>query len=423
MRRVIFDVPRWSVFLHREARGLQRAESWDPKEKRLEDELFERLYAGDAEVLPEREQEPTLRDWARKVHDTAGRLPDFTRLAQECSGDSDAAALAVEALAAQLWPVVQAGQPKAGMDPELRQSLRAGCGAASAQVEGLREAKVALEGLGLGRGSGPAPIGATEAEKTRSLAQRLKDDRRLVELSALAGRFKRLAARKRREKVRHGVDEVTDVEPGGDLARLLPVELGKLLNPKLRLALLRDVHERTALQYRLQGVDTKGRGPLVVALDKSGSMSGPPDLWASAVCLALLDLAQRDRRRFALVCFDEFVRSQIVVSPGTPLPEELLLATPHGGTDLGRAIERGLELIQEHPGQLRKADLVLITDGLSEPVGAPALRARAAKDGVSILGMGIGVQAASLLPWCDSAFAVTDLRGLGEREAEALFTL
>ena len=94
--------------------------------------------------------------------------------------------------------------------------------------------------------------------------------------------------------------------------------------------------------------------------------------------------------------------------------------------DLGQAVNvvalsvtEGEDKPLKYPVMFRKADLVLITDGLSEPVGAPALRARAAKDGVSILGMGIGVQAASLLPWCDSAFAVTDLRGLGEREAEA----
>ena len=53
MRRIIFDVPLWSLYLHRAARGLPRADPSDPGERALEDELFERLYAGEAEPMPE----------------------------------------------------------------------------------------------------------------------------------------------------------------------------------------------------------------------------------------------------------------------------------------------------------------------------------------------------------------------------------
>ena len=42
-----------------------------------------------------------------------------------------------------------------------------------------------------------------------------------------AGRFKRIAAAKRRSKVRHGADEIADIEQGADLGRLLPSELAK----------------------------------------------------------------------------------------------------------------------------------------------------------------------------------------------------
>ena len=53
MKRIIYDVGRWPCFLHREARGLEMASPSDPPLRRLEDELFEKLYAGEAEVLVE----------------------------------------------------------------------------------------------------------------------------------------------------------------------------------------------------------------------------------------------------------------------------------------------------------------------------------------------------------------------------------
>ena len=51
------------------------------------------------------------------------------------------------------------------------------------------------------------------------------------------------------------------------------------------------------------------RGPisLMLVIDKSGSMEGQPDLWATAVALALLERAWSERRPFALLGFDASV--------------------------------------------------------------------------------------------------------------------
>jgi len=86
MRRIIFDVPLWSLYLHRAARGLPRADPSDPVERALEDELFERLYAGEAEPMPEAQRFSPLASWAQRIHDTIAQLPAFERLAQDCRG-------------------------------------------------------------------------------------------------------------------------------------------------------------------------------------------------------------------------------------------------------------------------------------------------------------------------------------------------
>jgi hypothetical protein len=187
MRRVLYDVPLWSLYLHRRARGLPRADPNDNAERALEDELFERLYAGEAEPIPEAQRFPPLASWAQRIHDTIAQLPAFERLAQDCRGRADEAAMAVEALMNELKPDEA--------DDVLRRSIRAGCGKAVEAVEQLRDALDGLEYVGFGT----SPLGTPgTGEPARSLAARLRDDARLRRIALLAGRFRRIAGGKRR---------------------------------------------------------------------------------------------------------------------------------------------------------------------------------------------------------------------------------
>jgi uncharacterized protein with von Willebrand factor type A (vWA) domain len=423
VKRIIFDVPRWSIYLHRRARGLDSVDHDDPAWRQLEDELFEKLYSGSVDLLAEGERTIELSSWAEKLHAACDELPEFSRLAAECKGDADAAATGVESIMAQLAPKMQELSAK-NDSTELRRVLRATCGRAAEAVEDLRDAVDGLDGVALGNmpGTGSGHDGTNSRSGARTLAQRLKHDDRLKRIALLAGRFKRIGAAKRRSKVRHGADEIMDVEQGGDLGRLLPAELVKLGHPRFRLAALRALVERQALQYRMEGTEVLGRGPLVVCLDKSGSMDGPPDLWATAVALALLGQAQHEHRPFALLGFDGALKSEHVVGPGAPLPWEALFTGCSGGTNIDRVIDRALEIIATHQGALRRADVVLITDGASSADQAESLRTRAVTLGVSVLGVGIGIDAASLKPWCGEAVTVTDLDRLDDTAAEHLFS-
>ena len=422
MERIIYDVPRWSIYLHRDARGLPPVERADPAERRFEDELFERLYSGEAELLDEKQRDAALRGWAEKVHGACDQLPDFARLAADCRGDAFGAAMAVEKLVDELRPQMQRqeAQPDA---PSLRRALRGACERAAAAVDEAREVMGGLDQVAFGRAPGTGTMRGESRPNatTRGLAVRIRDDARLRRIALLAGRFKRIAAAKQRQKIKHGADEIADVEQGADLGRLLPAELARFVHPKLRLAMLRDLTERRCLQYQLTGTEVRGKGPIVVALDKSGSMDGPADVWATAVALALLDVAQRERRPFALLGFDEGVKNECLVKPTEQLPEAELFVTCGGGTDIAKVVSRGLDIIEQNPGALKKADVVIITDGGSATDRAASLRARAAALGVTILGFGIGVEPASLAPWCDEAHGITDLERIDDTTATKLF--
>ena len=421
MKRIRFDVPKWHLFLHRDARGLPRASQYDSPIKMIEDELFDRLYSGELDPLPASSQDDQFRSQAEAIHQACENLPAFGRLASECRGDPMAAATAVETLMKEVGAGPLAEQqgststsPK--VNPIRRRLVRA-CEAAFVSIDKLRELLLGIEGIvfggqlpGTGTGlGGPLPAGAI-----RDLSNRLRHDARLRQILMLAGRFKRIAAAKRRQKIRHGADEIADVEQGAEIGRLLPSELVKLRHPKLRLLFMKNLIEGQAMQYQLIGNAPLGKGPIIVALDKSGSMNGPPDIWATALALALMAEARRERRVFALLAFDHRVKHEAIVRADEPLPEAALFTSCDGGTNISGAIARGLEIVKRNEGQMKKADIVLVTDGCSSTEMAPKLREDAVSLGVTILGLGIGpgVDRVELEPWCDAVATVNDLNQL-----------
>ncbi len=423
MKRVIHDVPRWHVYLHRDARGLEVASDRDNAVLKFEDEIFDKLYSGDVSKLSDRQQDPKLKAWAEGVHKACEELPAFGRLVAECQGEAIAAGTAVETLMATLRPQVPE-DPQQQAPETIRRSIGSACEKASQAVDELRDTLEGLAEVGMTGmpGTSTAIGGQLSAKSIRALAARLKTDSRLKQIALLAGRFKRIAASKRRQKLKHGADEISDIEQGADLGRLLPSELMQLTHPIRRGLLLKNLLERRCLQYQLIGNQPLGKGPLVVLLDKSGSMDGPRDIWATALALALLDQAQRERRPFALVCFDYRVKAEFVVKPGEPLPEAALFTSCAGGTEIADAVNRGLELIQQNQGQLKKADLVLVTDGGSDAAMAPKLRELATTRDVATYGLGIGVEKEWLAPWCDEVQVITDLTSLDDAAAAKLFT-
>lgn len=425
VKRIKYDVSKWSIFLHRQARGLPQADLSDSSENKLQDELFDRLYAGDSAELPPEDQDPKLKEWADKLHGVASALPDFERLAHDCVGDDMASAVAVEKIMGELTPIINAENSKRVEDAKLRKAFNAGMSKASTEIEMLDDLAEATEGIAFGRkpGTGSGKGGPMDQGSPRRIAERIKNDARLKRILLLAGKFKRIAQRKQREKVKHGRDEITDIESGSDISRLLPMELSSLAHPKRKLLLFKNLLENSALQYKLEGTEDLGKGPIVVCLDKSGSMQGAPDEWATAVALALLEVARMQKRPFALLPFDALVKEEFVVPAGGELPEIALFTSCVGGTNIGRVLMRGLKIIETNYGnvKMKKADIVLITDGQSDTFEAHAFRELAKTMQVTTLGFGIGVAPEDMKPWCDEVHTIRDLDGMDDATATKMF--
>jgi len=215
-------------------------------------------------------------------------------------------------------------------------------------------------------GCSPGSPRALSGRERFDLARRLGNDPKLLRIAELAGRMRRVAARKQRERVRHEPPEVAGVRLGNDLEEVLPSELSFLAHPALRKDFMRRFLEGELLEQSLASRVPKGRGPLVVCLDSSGSMEGEKEIWSKAVALALFYVAARQKRAFACVHFgsEEELEKFSFPDPRKAPPSEVARMASRffgGGTDFERPLRAALEVLHEEP--FRKGDVVFVTDG------------------------------------------------------------
>ena len=390
--------------------------------------------------------------WATHLHTLASELGEWQRLRAMCSRNGFAAGVAAEVMLSHLLPHVpeppspqenqgggngkeEGDQEAAGdqevsnqratgtspaSDSDLRASLRK---ATRAAREAVQDAEADLDGLGTPLGlsmpgtqvahdAGPASLKAI-----RTVHTRLDSSPRLRRICQLAGRLERVAASKARSKIKPGVGEIHGIDLGDDLSRLLPSELVALRHPPLRLHLMSRLLQRKAMVYGMQGKEPQARGPVVVLLDESGSMrSGDKDIWAKAVCLALLSTATKQKRDWHLISFNGAIIRETAIPARQATMAIIQDALDHrcaGGTDFDAPVLRAIEITRSSRS-MKKADVVIITDGEDSlvPATVDAATSLTRTEGVSWFAVGVGPDAdtelASLAPIATSMVRVKD---------------
>jgi uncharacterized protein with von Willebrand factor type A (vWA) domain len=201
------------------------------------------------------------------------------------------------------------------------------------------------------------------------LGKRLANNAKLQKLARMVGRMREQALALRRTVFERGNDELFEVGRGNQLSRLLPCELSALRHPLLRRDFTRRYLDGELMQYSLRGVDDRGRGPMIVCLDGSSSMAGDKEIWAKAVTLTLLEIAQRQRRLFRAICFAaadtplrilDLNRQRRFVAE-TEKIFELADYFPGGGTDFQVPLDAAVACLKE--ARYKRGDIVFITDG------------------------------------------------------------
>lgn len=289
--------------------------------------------------------------------------------------------------------------------------------------QSLKDGKEAADSIAGLPGYGQGAEQRMNPDHMIELAKKWRESPILRNVAQMTGRLQRDMRQKRAKRVVGGNEEIVDVTLGDDLSLILPHELAKLTHPLMKLEFQRAYHERSLLMYETEGTEAAGRGPVVVCLDGSGSMSGMPNEWARSVALALVTIAKREKRDAAVIEYSsggqiakwDFLKKEKVD------PEKVLDFVTHffgGGTRISEGMTVAKSFIEDRP-EFRKADIILITDGgdhyNDERDGG--LRDELRRKGVRIHGVSIGVDAkqnAYLNNMCDTSVTAYDMAGSNE---------
>lgn len=377
-------------------------------------EVFSKMYGANGQGGPAQlngEDRPEGSEWVEKIHDNLETLPEWRALKERARRDAWSCGIA----AGELLKVVadQVQPPK--VDPQgiadeldLLKDMMAETGSTSPQHlkrmaalqrdlqtakqdmsaatkllgqkaasvrsamrrgamqanEKIQEMDEAMTGMNAGEGTG---IASRVAVPPAQLRKALSDNGKLRRIAKLAGRMKHAAIYKQRTKAKIGREEICDVAAGSDITRLLPSEMGALGDDTTEALLYRKLLEGAALQYDMRGKETKGEGPIILAVDESGSMGGAPDEWAKAVVFGLLEIGARQKRPVYLVHFDASVtRTDEFREPRNITLPAIIDAVTYftgGGTSIARALKHCADLLDANDGPWKRADVVLVTDG------------------------------------------------------------
>ena len=312
------------------------------------------------------------------------------------------------------------------IDDNLQQNKAPILAAVKAAAEMVKQSADEAQSIVLSWG---AETGDTEVlPENRELVQRVRKNEMLRNIARYLGRLKEVMRQRRKNSFAFGRGEKYSLEMGNDLKSVISSEFSMLATPETTPLFLRKHQQKTLKQYRRRERVYKGSGDIICCLDESGSTRGDNAAWGKAVALALQDVAQHDRRNFALVHFAS--RHELKTDcflPGKSAPDALLSAATHffnGGTNFEMPIRESVRLMEQEG--FSKADVVFITDGeCSMPDEfVTQLKQKQADLSFAITGVLMDQDSPgmefSLKPFCNEVFRISELGG--DKIAERLLS-
>ena len=172
-------------------------------------------------------------------------------------------------------------------------------------------------------------------------------------------------------------EEITGIKLGNDLENLVPQELSYLTDPDISILFDLKYVENRLMCFEKQGFqmaieeETKEeetqvdilekKGPIIICVDTSGSMSGSPETIAKALTLLLATQAANQKRPCYLINFSTGIETTDLQPPkGINDLITFLKKSFHGGTDVAPALYEAVRKMDSE--DYSKADLLVISD-------------------------------------------------------------
>jgi uncharacterized protein with von Willebrand factor type A (vWA) domain len=358
-----------------EADGAEHNGCWP----HLVEDLYASLYKAQPEVL-EDTQAPEAHQ--RLIDQTMQSL-SYDQLRASTRLNEVGSSIATLELAEQLRKQLPAGEPKRDPDDPSDGGWEylQGCKGAGEQGRAIRsmvrEAKARtsetmemLQALGCGSGAGGGGLADLQkADEVRKTMHR--DSEEMRKIIHVGGRLRLGAATKAKTKLDREPEEAVDVELGNDLPMVFSDELACMgMGGAMATLAYARYAQADLFQARMEASRTLVKGPLVVCVDESGSMSGDRHVWAKGLVLAMLSVAKREKRAFAVVRFGSSHECEVHRFDNSSEPDtaDLLAALASffgGGTSFARPLDEAMRLIEAaREGEaFNRADVLFVTDG------------------------------------------------------------
>lgn len=315
------------------------------------------------------------------------------------------------------WAVDDSEEARQALRMQLRKAVQAAIGE-------INDANESASPFGFG--TEPGRDGFVNSEAKQAIAEKVKSYPKLRQIAELAGRFRNEALYVQANKKHPGPDEITDIEMGNDLGRILPSELMKLGDPNLKFVFFKNYLENSLLQYKLESCEKEVKGPIVVCIDNSGSMAGAKEVWSKAIALALCAVAVETKRAFEIIHFDTEVQRVDVFDTAQVDSEKLTescMFFSNGGTNFEPALDKAMEDIKSS-ATFSKADIIMITDGecdISEKF-AESFGAAKQATGCSVYSIVLRSMVGELKKVSDKYLEIQDLRNDADAK-ETVFSI
>ncbi|WP_028022546.1 ATPase RavA stimulator ViaA [Enterovibrio calviensis] len=172
-------------------------------------------------------------------------------------------------------------------------------------------------------------------------------------------------------------DDIVGVHQSDNLEKIVPNEIIYLAEPALEILFYKHFADKRLLTYRMQGMQRSLRkvkafkpenkqvdiekGPFLICVDASGSMSGFPEQCAKAMAYALMQIAVKEDRDCTVMIFStDHICYELTGEGGLKEALNFLSYSFHGGTDLSPVLTHSIDLMGTD--KYRNADLVVISD-------------------------------------------------------------
>lgn len=261
--------------------------------------------------------------------------------------------------AQQMQQKAQESSQNIGDQPfeQLRRAAKQACNMATGQI---KEDQELINSWGFEPGEGiRVPI-----ENKRQAIEELRNNSKLKKITKLLGNLKTIVREEQRRKTKENGFSIKSIEIGNKIESVLPSEKMKLIHPTLKKDFYRRFNQKELLQYEKEATRNKAKGPIVCCVDTSGSMSGNEEVWSKAVAVAMLEMAQKQKRDFCVILYAHKVDRVFFFERERFNPMDVVEMAERfssGGTDFEAPLQQALDIIQT--SKYKKADIVFITDG------------------------------------------------------------